>query len=129
MRSSKQAAAAAATATATENNRGISGHMFTLHQRLYHALNLGTRSVLFNFNFRLFLGFDYESILRLKIDRYSEGKEWKWKCTDIEIQRHVVRSISSFIESASPDTLHHPLVKVTNIITMILVLFEVSFLQ
>uniref|UniRef100_A0A6M2F225 At1g04390 ARM repeat domain-containing protein n=1 Tax=Populus davidiana TaxID=266767 RepID=A0A6M2F225_9ROSI len=83
MRSSKQAAAAAATAT--ENNRGISGHMFTLHQRLYHALNLGTR--------------------------YSEGKEWKWKCTDIEIQRHVVRSISSFIESASPDTLHHPLVK------------------
>jgi hypothetical protein len=127
MRSSKQAAAAAATAT--ENNRGISGHMFTLHQRLYHALNLGTRSVLFNFIFRLFLGFAYESILCLKIDRYSEGKEWKWKCTDIEIQRHVVRSISSFIESASPDTLHHPLVKVTNIITMILVLFEVSFLQ
>jgi hypothetical protein len=129
MRSSKQAAAAAAAAAATENNRGISGHMFTLHQRLYHALNLGTRSVLFNFNFRLFLGFDYESILCLKIDRYSEGKEWKWKCTDIEIQRHVVRSISSFIESASPDTLHHPLVKVTNIITMILVLIEVSFLQ
>ena len=28
---------------AADNSRGINGHILTLHQRLYHALNLGTR--------------------------------------------------------------------------------------
>ena len=43
---------------ASENNRSISGHMYTLHQRLYHALNLGTRcSTPFNFLFCLLLSF------------------------------------------------------------------------
>ncbi|XP_021644758.2 BTB/POZ domain-containing protein At1g04390 isoform X2 [Hevea brasiliensis] len=77
MKSSKRAA--------TENNRGISGHMYTLHQRLFHALSLGTR--------------------------VYDGKESKWQCTDIEIQRHVIRSIASFLDCISGDTLQHPLVK------------------
>ncbi|KAK0592630.1 hypothetical protein LWI29_022528 [Acer saccharum] len=68
-----------------ENNRGISGHVYTLHQRLSHALSLGTR--------------------------YYDEKELKWKCTDIEIQRHVVRSIAAFLDSVLGDTVHHPLVK------------------
>ena len=33
-------------------------------------------------------------------------------CTDIEVQRHVVRSIAAFLDSISGDTLQHPLVKV-----------------
>ncbi|KAJ9139641.1 hypothetical protein P3X46_030354 [Hevea brasiliensis] len=77
MKSSKRAA--------TENNRGISGHMYTLHQRLFHALSLGTR--------------------------VYDGKESKWQCTDIEIQRHVIRSIASFLDCISGETLQHPLVK------------------
>lgn len=63
----------------------ISGHVSTLHQRLFHALNLGTS--------------------------YYEGKELNWKCTDIEIQRHVVRSIAAFLDSVSAETLQHPLFK------------------
>ncbi|KAM3732168.1 hypothetical protein ACB098_11G040100 [Castanea mollissima] len=70
---------------ASENNRSISGHMYTLHQRLYHALNLGTRSY--------------------------DDKTRKWMSTDIEVQRHVVRTIAAFLDSISGDTLHHPLVK------------------
>uniref|UniRef100_A0A2N9G044 BTB domain-containing protein n=1 Tax=Fagus sylvatica TaxID=28930 RepID=A0A2N9G044_FAGSY len=70
---------------ASENNRSISGHMYTLHQRLYHALNLGTR--------------------------FYDDNTKKWMCTDIEVQRHVVRSITAFLDSISGDTLHHPLVK------------------
>ncbi|KAJ4836223.1 hypothetical protein Tsubulata_025598 [Turnera subulata] len=70
---------------------GSNAHIQTLHHRLYHALNLGTR--------------------------YSgQGKDWKWKwkSTDIEIQRLVVRSIASFLDSISPAAAassHHPLVK------------------
>lgn len=36
----------------------------------------------------------------------------KWKCTDIEIQRHVVRSIAAFLDSVSAETLQNPLFKV-----------------
>ncbi|XP_030962752.1 BTB/POZ domain-containing protein At1g04390 isoform X3 [Quercus lobata] len=40
-----------------------------------------------------------------------DDKTRKWMCTDIEVQRHVVRSIAAFLDSISGDTLHHPLVK------------------
>ncbi|XP_062168768.1 BTB/POZ domain-containing protein At1g04390 isoform X2 [Alnus glutinosa] len=71
---------------ASENNRrSISGQMYTLHQRLYHALNLGTR--------------------------FYDDNTRKWQSMDIEIQRHVVRSIAAFLDSISGDTIHHPLVK------------------
>ncbi|KAF5203177.1 BTB/POZ domain-containing protein [Thalictrum thalictroides] len=69
----------------TSKNRVPSEHMVTLHQRLYQALNLGIKS------------------------RDNEG--WKWKCTDIEIQRLTVRSISAFVGCISSDMLQHPLVK------------------
>ncbi|KAJ7948903.1 BTB/POZ domain protein [Quillaja saponaria] len=71
----------------TENNRSINGHTYTLHQRLHHALNLGSR-------------FYDEKI----------GK-WKWQCANIEVQKHVIRSIAAFLDSLSVDTLQHPLVK------------------
>ncbi|KAI3456713.1 hypothetical protein Pfo_013376 [Paulownia fortunei] len=67
-----------------DNNRGVSGHVLTLHQRLYHALNLGCRS--------------------------WENRE-KWYCSDIEIQRLVLRSIDAFLECISGETLQYPLVK------------------
>ncbi|KAK6149499.1 hypothetical protein DH2020_017024 [Rehmannia glutinosa] len=67
-----------------DNNRGISGHVLTLHQRLHHALNLGYRS--------------------------WENRE-KWHCSDIEIQRLVLRSIDAFLECISSETLQYPLVK------------------
>lgn len=69
----------------TENNRGISGHMYTVHQRLYHALNLGFRS--------------------------CDEKGRKWQSTDVEIQRLVLRSISAFLDYVSAQTSNHPLVK------------------
>ncbi|GAV74880.1 BTB domain-containing protein [Cephalotus follicularis] len=68
-----------------EKGNNYIGHINTLHTRLYHALNLGTR--------------------------YYDKKEWKWQCTDIEIQRHVVRSIAAFLDCVYGDTLHHSLVK------------------
>ncbi|XP_012087427.1 BTB/POZ domain-containing protein At1g04390 isoform X2 [Jatropha curcas] len=77
MRSSKLPAA--------DNNKGINGHIYTLYQRLYHALSLGSR--------------------------VYDGKELKWQCADIEIQRLVVRSISSFLDCISGDTARHPLIK------------------
>ncbi|KAG8386600.1 hypothetical protein BUALT_Bualt03G0165200 [Buddleja alternifolia] len=69
---------------AAENNRCIGGHVLTLHRRLYHALNLGCRS--------------------------SDNRE-KWHCSDIEIQRMVLRSIDAFLDCISSETLQHPLVK------------------
>lgn len=67
---------------APDSNRGISGHVLTLHQRLYHALSLG-----------------------------SWEKKEKWNCSDIEIQRQVLRSIDVFLECISNETLQYPLVK------------------
>ncbi|PON77194.1 Voltage dependent potassium channel [Parasponia andersonii] len=68
-----------------DNTRSISDHTRTLHQRLHQALNLGTRS--------------------------NEEHGSKWQCTDIQIQRHVVRSISAFLDSVSGDSLHQSLLK------------------
>ncbi|GER52753.1 BTB/POZ domain-containing protein 1 [Striga asiatica] len=65
-----------------DKNRGISGHVLTLHQRLEHALNLGT----------------------------WESKE-TWYCPDIEIQKLVLRAIDAFLECISSETLQYPLVK------------------
>ncbi|XP_021819201.1 BTB/POZ domain-containing protein At1g04390 isoform X5 [Prunus avium] len=69
----------------TDNNRGLTGHAYTLYQRFNHALSLG--------------------------NRFCGDKAKKWQCMDIEIQRHVVHSIAAFLDYISGDTLHHPLVK------------------
>ncbi|XP_022734845.1 BTB/POZ domain-containing protein At1g04390 isoform X2 [Durio zibethinus] len=82
MVSSKRGAAA-------DNGRGSSSssaHLHTLHQRLKHALSLGTT-------------------------RLCDDKDRKWKCTDIEIQRHVVRSLAAFLGSTSGHASHHRLLK------------------
>ncbi|EOA39407.1 hypothetical protein CARUB_v10012499mg [Capsella rubella] len=70
---------------ASSKGGNSSGHINTLHQRLYHALNLGFR--------------------------VCDEKEKKWKCTDIEIQRHVVKSISAFLDCFSRATAHNRLIK------------------
>uniref|UniRef100_A0A7N0RH46 BTB domain-containing protein n=1 Tax=Kalanchoe fedtschenkoi TaxID=63787 RepID=A0A7N0RH46_KALFE len=63
-----------------------SDHTFTLlHQRLYNALNLGFRSV--------------------------GCKRRKWHCVDIGTQKHVVRSISTFVECITTEMWSHPLVR------------------
>ncbi|XP_024959662.1 BTB/POZ domain-containing protein At1g04390 isoform X4 [Cynara cardunculus var. scolymus] len=67
-----------------ENNRGLNGRFFTLHSRLYNALGLGLRN--------------------------DEGGR-RWCCTDVETQRHVVRSIDAFLDCISSDTSQHPLIK------------------
>lgn len=64
---------------------GIGSHLGTLHQRLYHALNLGFR--------------------------YSDDKEREWHANDVETQRLAVRSIAAFLDGISPETLHASLVK------------------
>ncbi|KAL8162133.1 hypothetical protein V2J09_013622 [Rumex salicifolius] len=66
--------------------KGLSGHIVTLHQRLYHALDLG-------------------------FSRNSDNKKRKWLSSDVEIQRLAVRSISSFIDGIFPETIQLPLVK------------------
>ncbi|KAK4363948.1 hypothetical protein RND71_015306 [Anisodus tanguticus] len=68
-----------------DNSRGISGHIFTLHQRLYHALNLGSR--------------------------YCDDKGQKWHYSDIEMQRLVIRSVDAFLDSISAESLQHQVVK------------------
>ncbi|XP_021771386.1 BTB/POZ domain-containing protein At1g04390 [Chenopodium quinoa] len=60
-------------------------HLATLHQRLYHGLNLGFR--------------------------YSYNKEKEWSTNDVEIQRLVVRSISAFLDGVSPEKWQMPIVK------------------
>ncbi|XP_071730305.1 BTB/POZ domain-containing protein At1g04390-like [Rutidosis leptorrhynchoides] len=72
------------TKQVAENNRGLNGRFFTLHNRLYNALGLGFRN--------------------------DEGGR-KWCCTDVETQRHVVRSIDAFLDCISSETSQHPLVK------------------
>ncbi|EOY13801.1 BTB/POZ domain-containing protein, putative isoform 1 [Theobroma cacao] len=81
MKSTKRGAAA-------DSNRGSSssGHLHTLHQRLKHALSLG-------------------------ITRLCDDKEKKWQCTNIEIQRHVIRSLAAFLDCISGDASHHRLLK------------------
>ncbi|XP_073154231.1 BTB/POZ domain-containing protein At1g04390-like isoform X2 [Henckelia pumila] len=75
---------AVAKSGAAENNRGISGHVLTLHRRLYHALNLGCK---------------------------NRESAKKWHCPDFEIQKLVIRSIDAFLECISSESLQHPLVK------------------
>ncbi|KAG5578802.1 hypothetical protein H5410_049429 [Solanum commersonii] len=70
---------------AADSSRGINGHILTLHQRLYHALNLGTRC--------------------------CDDKGQKWHYSDIEIQRLVVRSVDAFLDSISAESLQHQVVK------------------
>ncbi|KAG5025721.1 hypothetical protein JHK82_021613 [Glycine max] len=57
-----------------EKDRCISSHMQTLHRRLLHALNLGTRH------------FDEKTC------------RWKWQCANIEVQTNVLRSIGAFLD-------------------------------
>ncbi|RZB97321.1 BTB/POZ domain-containing protein [Glycine soja] len=57
-----------------EKDRCISSHMQTLHRRLLHALNLGTRH------------FDEKTC------------RWKWQCANIEVQKNVLRSIGAFLD-------------------------------
>ncbi|CAM8986783.1 unnamed protein product [Rhodiola kirilowii] len=63
-----------------------SDHTFTIHhQRLHNALNLGFR---------------------------SDGcKKLKWHCMDIGTQKHVVRSISTFLECTTTEMWTHPLLR------------------
>ncbi|KAM0070631.1 putative chromatin remodeling & transcription regulator BTB-POZ family [Helianthus debilis subsp. tardiflorus] len=72
------------TKQVAENNRGLNGRFFTLRSRLYNALALGLRN--------------------------EEGGR-RWSCTDVETQRHVVRTIDAFLECISSDMSLHPLVK------------------
>lgn len=44
---------------------------------------------------------------------YSENRKTKWECKDIEIQRHVLRSIAAFLDGVTRETRHDPLVKVS----------------
>ncbi|KAL2331115.1 hypothetical protein Fmac_018696 [Flemingia macrophylla] len=62
-----------------DNDRSIGSHMQTLHRRLLHALNLGTRH------------FD------------EKTNRWKWQCANIEVQKNVLRSISAILDSSSRD--------------------------
>lgn len=52
--------------------------------------------------------------------RNDEGGR-RWCCTDVETQRHVVRSIDAFLDCISSDTSQHPLVKVLSDHTISLV--------
>ncbi|KAG4957943.1 hypothetical protein GLYMA_15G255000v4 [Glycine max] len=72
-----------------ENDRCISSHMQTLHRRLLHALNLGTRH------------FD------------EKTNRWNWQCANIEVQKNVLRSIGAFLDSLSGDAraARHAIVK------------------
>ncbi|XP_019103039.1 BTB/POZ domain-containing protein At1g04390 isoform X3 [Beta vulgaris subsp. vulgaris] len=63
----------------------INSHLVTLHQRLYHVLNLGFRN--------------------------SDDKEKEWYTNDVETQRLVVRSISAFLDGVSPDAWQMSIVK------------------
>ncbi|XP_019443732.1 PREDICTED: BTB/POZ domain-containing protein At1g04390 isoform X2 [Lupinus angustifolius] len=63
-----------------DNNRCITLHIQTLHHRLLHELNLGTRH------------FD------------EKTNRWKWQCANIEVQKNVLRSINAFLDSISGDS-------------------------
>ncbi|XP_028760602.1 BTB/POZ domain-containing protein At1g04390 isoform X2 [Neltuma alba] len=72
-----------------DKNRGVSLQMNNLHQRLLHALNLGTRY------------FD------------EKTNQWKWQSANIEVQKQVIRSIDVFLDFVSGDAraAHHSIVK------------------
>ncbi|KAJ9672925.1 hypothetical protein PVL29_026258 [Vitis rotundifolia] len=68
-----------------ENNQAITDRLLTCRQRLYKSLDFGFSS--------------------------HDDKERKRQCPDIEMQKHVVHSISEFLGFISADTCQHPLVK------------------
>lgn len=67
------------------NNQAITDRLLTCRQRLYSSLNFGFSSY--------------------------DDKERKWRCPDIEMQKHVLHSIGAFLGFISADTCQHPLVK------------------
>lgn len=70
-----------------EKNRGNSCHALNLHhQRLCHALSLG-------------------------LSKSYGDKGRKWRSSDIEIHRLVLRSIDAFLDCISAEPLQHPFVK------------------
>ncbi|XP_061344608.1 BTB/POZ domain-containing protein At1g04390 isoform X2 [Gastrolobium bilobum] len=72
-----------------DDDRCITWHMHTLHRRLLHALDLGTRH------------FD------------EKTKRWNWQCANIEVQKNVLRSIDAFLDSISGNAraAHHAIFK------------------
>nr|XP_025610611.1 BTB/POZ domain-containing protein At1g04390 isoform X3 [Arachis hypogaea] len=86
------------------NSRSISVQIQTLHQRLLHALNLGTRY------------FD------------EKTNTWKWQCANIEVQKNVLRSINAFLDSISGDAraTRHTIVKesVSDVLGALLCILE-----
>ncbi|CAH9073645.1 unnamed protein product [Cuscuta epithymum] len=68
-----------------DNNHSVRGHLLTLHQRLQHALGLGSG--------------------------YHEGTGRKWNFTDFDKQRLAIRSIDSYLDFLSSEMLKHPFVK------------------
>lgn len=57
------------------------------------------------------LGIELVMLIATRNCRSWEKKE-KWNCSDIEIQRQVLRSIDAFLECINSETLQYPLVKV-----------------
>ena len=74
---------------------------------LLFTLNLS----MFNLLFSLFEFVSWENF-GCWLVRVCDEKEKKWKCTDIEIQRHVVKSISAFLDCFSRATANNRLIKV-----------------
>ncbi|CAH9145185.1 unnamed protein product [Cuscuta epithymum] len=68
-----------------DNNHSVRGHLLTLHQRLQHALGLGSG--------------------------YHEGAGRKWNFTDFDKQRLAIRSIDSYLDFLSSEMLKHHFVK------------------
>ncbi|KAI9116563.1 hypothetical protein K1719_012730 [Acacia pycnantha] len=72
-----------------DKNRGVSLQLNNLHQRLLHALSLGTRY------------FD------------EKTNQWKWQSANIEVQKQVIRSIDVVLDFVSGDAraAHHTVAK------------------
>jgi len=106
----------AATAKEKDNDRSLNSHIITLHRRLLHSLNLGTRSQPNSFfaSLNSILLFIYLFVNVL--NRYFDEKtnRWKWQCVNIEVQKNVLRSIAAFLDSISADAraTRHSIVKV-----------------
>ncbi|KAK6947241.1 BTB/POZ domain [Dillenia turbinata] len=67
---------------------------------------MGDKGELITIQQNIFLG-----ALTLLMHGCCDCRERKWQCTDIEIQKLVVRSISAFADSLSKEMFQHPLVK------------------
>lgn len=60
--------------------------------------------------------------------RVSDDKERKWKCTDLEIQKHVVRSLAAFLDSSSGHASTHRLLKVFFLRDYDLILYVIIYI-